>query len=143
MAATIFPNWPKSLENIWSRHKQVFRKKELYARFGVPEYWIMNPVHYFIEQFMLTDEGYRLHATYGDEGLLTTERFPCMSIDLDQLFQAVKRFAMTNERASRSSIPNNVQRRLQNHCISGDGSVFLRMRIRPHPRAIVCPDQIR
>lgn len=33
------------------------RKKELYSRFGISEYWIVDPVHSAVDQFVLAEGG--------------------------------------------------------------------------------------
>lgn len=76
------------------RDKQL--KKELYARFGVREYWIVDPVHASIDQFVLDGGRYQLEATHFDTGALTTSRFPCIRLDLERLFGSIARFRQEN-----------------------------------------------
>ncbi|WP_163970641.1 Uma2 family endonuclease [Oceanobacillus halotolerans] len=56
-------------------------KKESYALFGVPEYWIVDYHHQVIEQYVLTTKGkpYELHHVFEAEDTVTSERFPCVS----------------------------------------------------------------
>jgi Uma2 family endonuclease len=62
------------------------RKKRNYERFGVPEYWIVDPVHRLIDQFIADNGKYALDGTYSPGGLLQSPRFSCISIDMDKLF---------------------------------------------------------
>lgn len=62
------------------------RKKRNYERFGVSEYWIVDPVHRLIDQFIANDGKYELHGTYGAGGLLQSPRFSCINVDMDKLF---------------------------------------------------------
>ncbi|WP_281280443.1 Uma2 family endonuclease [Paenibacillus koleovorans] len=73
------------------------RKKELYARFCVPEYWIVDPVHDTIDLFKLDESGqhYRLERTYGRGDKLLSGRLPCIQLDLERVFAAIDRFRDT------------------------------------------------
>lgn len=68
------------------------KKKALYERFGVKEYWIVDPIYNTIDQFLLVDDKYHLKATYEEEGTLTSPLFPCISIKLYTPFQKIARF---------------------------------------------------
>ncbi len=63
------------------------RKKALYERFGVREYWIVDIYHRTIDQFALQDGKYVLEQTYGSAGILLSARFPCVTVQLGKLFQ--------------------------------------------------------
>lgn len=56
-------------------------KKESYARFAVPEYWIVDPAHLTIEQYLLVHSGepYELANVFGAEETVRSERIPCVS----------------------------------------------------------------
>ena len=42
-------------------------KKELYRRAGVPEYWIVDPIQKFVEQYVLRDNAYQLVNRHSNE----------------------------------------------------------------------------
>ncbi|WP_211326551.1 Uma2 family endonuclease [Paenibacillus flagellatus] len=68
-----------------SRNDKVCKKRN-YERFGVPEYWVVDPVHRFIDQFDAEDGKYALYGTYSAGGLLNSPRFSCMNVHMDELF---------------------------------------------------------
>ena len=50
-----------------------YRKPELYARFAVPEYWIVDPGQSSIEILALESGKYRLHSFAAEEGQLQSQ----------------------------------------------------------------------
>lgn len=62
------------------------RKKANYEKFGVKEYWIVDPVHLIVDQFILETNKYLLYNTYGVRDLLISPRFTCINVDLLKLF---------------------------------------------------------
>jgi Uma2 family endonuclease len=56
-------------------------KKETYARYGVSEYWIVDPANLTIEQYVLAQQGqpYELRNVYGSDDTVQSERIPCLS----------------------------------------------------------------
>jgi Uma2 family endonuclease len=56
-------------------------KKESYAQFGVPEYWIVDPFNLTIEQYILTSKTlpYELLNVFASEDTVTSDRLPCVS----------------------------------------------------------------
>ncbi|MCI3920911.1 Uma2 family endonuclease [Paenibacillus sp. TRM 82003] len=57
------------------------RKKESYARFGVEEYWIVDPLNLTVEQYRL-DLGtptYRLLNVFDRNDTLRSDKLPCVS----------------------------------------------------------------
>jgi Uma2 family endonuclease len=61
-------------------------KKTMYQKFGVPEFWIVDPVHRTVDQFLLANGKYELVATLTDEDVITSPRIACLSIDLGKVF---------------------------------------------------------
>jgi Uma2 family endonuclease len=66
-------------------------KKNKYEQFGVHEYWIVDPVHIYVDQFILEEDKYLLHHTYGVRDILTSPRFTCINVDLPKLFSRLLR----------------------------------------------------
>ncbi|MFZ3591253.1 Uma2 family endonuclease [Bacillus sp. DJP31] len=62
-------------------------KKETYARFGVKEYWIVDPIHQTLDQFLLNNQSLNLYATLIPGDSLRSPLFSCINIDIDTLFQ--------------------------------------------------------
>ena len=62
------------------------RKKAIYERFGVKEYWIVDPIHLYIDQFVLSDNSFILAHTYGKKDTIRSQLFSCIRIDLEPIF---------------------------------------------------------
>lgn len=56
-------------------------KKESYAHFGIPEYWIVDPFNLTIEQYVQTLKGqpYELLNVFEAEDTVTSKRINCVS----------------------------------------------------------------
>ncbi|WP_372661497.1 Uma2 family endonuclease [Cohnella sp.] len=61
-------------------------KKALYERFGVKEFWLIDPGYQTVDQFVLEKSGYRLAATLTEGDLIGSPTVPCLSVDLGQIF---------------------------------------------------------
>ena len=67
-------------------------KKAMFARFGVKEYWIVDPIYFTVDQFRLINGGYQLIATYGDDdAIVSSPQFVCMAIAFQDIFALVDR----------------------------------------------------
>src|SRR5688572_8157399 len=63
-------------------------KRQLYERFGVPEYWIVSPDPAGIEVHALASGGYVERARYDRAGTLVCPLFPTLAIPLEPVFRA-------------------------------------------------------
>ena len=63
-------------------------KRELYERYGVPEYWLVDPYAKTITILRLGADGYNVHAVYGEGDALSSPTLAGFSLNLSELFQA-------------------------------------------------------
>lgn len=57
-----------------------------YARFGVPEYWILDPVARTAEVYVLRGTGYELFGRFGETDTLRSEALPGLEIPLAEVW---------------------------------------------------------
>ena len=62
------------------------RKMQLLARFGVPEYWIVDPVKNTIEIYVLRGPAYELVATHGEHQQAQSPTLPDLSFPAARVF---------------------------------------------------------
>ena len=62
------------------------RKQAMYARFGVPEYWIVDPADETIEIFVLEDGVYRLVSMIGRYDTASSTTIDGLAVDTSQVF---------------------------------------------------------
>jgi len=67
------------------RHDRI-RKLELYARFGIQEYWLVTPEPAMLEVLVLDGGGYRVAGTYRPGGRFQSPSVPALDLDLEALF---------------------------------------------------------
>jgi Uma2 family endonuclease len=67
------------------RHDR-YEKQEQYARFGVKEYWIVDPVSRSLEILTLEDERFVVHSVAAETGNAESKVLAGLSIDVATLF---------------------------------------------------------
>ncbi len=67
-------------------------KKKLYERFGVKEYWVVDPVYRLVEQFVLDNGRYLLEAILTEQDRLAARTVPCLMVDLKEIFPQVDQY---------------------------------------------------
>jgi Uma2 family endonuclease len=61
-------------------------KFQLYARFGVKEYWIVTPYPPLVEVYVLDGDHYRMADGYEDDDTLVSPTFPGLEMELAGVF---------------------------------------------------------
>jgi Uma2 family endonuclease len=64
-------------------------KFALYQETGVVEYWVVFPMDKLIQQFVLVNEKYELHAVYNDKDTATSFLFPELNVNLEDVFEEI------------------------------------------------------
>ena len=63
-------------------------KLKVYAAYQIPEYWIIDPAHESLEQYVLKDGKYELLEVFDREETVRSERLPCVSFTMGQVVDA-------------------------------------------------------
>ena len=61
-------------------------KRNLYARHGVGEYWLVDPYAKTITVLLLGADGYDTYAVFGEGDILTSPTLPGFALNLSELF---------------------------------------------------------
>lgn len=61
-------------------------KSKMYYKYGVKEYWIVDPDHKVIEIFISADKSWNLFQSYDDEDTLTSPLLKGLEIQLKNIF---------------------------------------------------------
>ena len=62
------------------------RKMQLFERFGVPEYWIVDPINNFIEIYELRDDRYEQTGVFGEHDQVVSPTLPGLIFDAGRVF---------------------------------------------------------
>ena len=66
--------------------KDTVIKRKLYAKFGVREYWIVDPAIKNIEVMELEEKGFRTLGFFKTKNVLTSKIFPGLNLKISQVF---------------------------------------------------------
>lgn len=70
------------------RDKQ--QKLRAYAKYKIPEYWIIDPGNEALELYLLSGDKYELSAIYERDDTVQSDRIPCVSFTLAQIVDAAR-----------------------------------------------------
>jgi len=80
---------PDLVVEILSEHSETIdrtKKKDLYERHGVKEYWIVDPENKKIEQFILTDQKFAEQPIVHSDKKLSSSVLKGLNLNLDKVF---------------------------------------------------------
>ena len=69
-----------------SAYRDLVRKKRLYARFGVSEYWVVFPEDRAVEVYVLRGQRFRLQGAYAEDEVLESTVLPGFRLPLKEIF---------------------------------------------------------
>ncbi len=72
-----------------SAYYDLVEKKALYARFGVKEYWIVDPKWQWAEVYWNANNAFQLHQRAEKEGGVHSRLFPEFEVSLNEIFHSV------------------------------------------------------
>lgn len=72
-----------------SRRRDKVSKRIAYARYGVPEYWIIDLSNFTLEQYLLDRDRYELSEVYADDDIIQSLTVPCASFSMNGIVQSL------------------------------------------------------
>lgn len=69
-----------------NQHHDLIIKMNLYAKFGVKEYWIVDPLTKSISIFTLDESQHYVQSAVKSNGVIESKLFNDLSVDVDNLF---------------------------------------------------------
>jgi len=72
-----------------SRRRDKVRKRIVYATYGVPEYWIVDPSNLTLEQYVLDGDYYELIEVYAEDDPINSQTVPCASFSMNEIIQSL------------------------------------------------------
>jgi Uma2 family endonuclease len=76
----------------WSVQRDRGMKMNIYAFYGVTEYWIVDAANGTLEQYFLQDGAVNLNAVYIDDTSVTSPQFACVSFSMTDVMKQIPRF---------------------------------------------------
>jgi len=76
-----------------SRRRDKVQKRIVYAKYGVPEYWIVDLSNFTLEQYVLGRDRYDLTEVYAEDETIRSEVVACASFSMNELVQGLPVFS--------------------------------------------------
>lgn len=71
-----------------SRKRDKVKKQSVYAKYGIPEYWIVDLSNFTLEQYVLEGDRYELIEVYSEDEVVRSETVPCASFSMDEIVRS-------------------------------------------------------
>lgn len=71
----------------YTAYRDMVKKKKLYARFGVKEYWVVDPEEKTVEIYSLKEGIFMLETTYSKDSILESPFLVDLKIKLSEVFE--------------------------------------------------------
>lgn len=69
-----------------NQHHDLIIKMNLYAKYGVKEYWIVNPMNQSVSIYTLDNEQHYIQDIVKTSGIVESKLYPGLVVDLNKLF---------------------------------------------------------
>jgi Uma2 family endonuclease len=68
-----------------SRRRDKVQKRSIYAKYHVPEYWIVDPSNFTLEQYVIVGDRYELADVYAEDDTILSKTVPCASFSMNKI----------------------------------------------------------
>ncbi|WP_372631402.1 Uma2 family endonuclease [Cohnella sp.] len=72
-----------------SRRRDKVQKRIAYAKYGVPEYWIIDLSNFTLEQYVLDGERYELAEVYAEDEIVRSEIVTCAAFSMNEIVRSL------------------------------------------------------
>lgn len=72
-----------------SRKRDRVDKLNIYAYYGIPEFWIVEPETGTLEQYLLRNDRYELTDLFQDDETITSPNIPCISFTMKEIMDKI------------------------------------------------------
>jgi Uma2 family endonuclease len=73
----------------FSAKRDRLQKLRAYARYSIPEYWIVDINNELLEQYILKDQRYELVEVYREDELVHSEQIACASFSMQEIMDSI------------------------------------------------------
>ena len=84
-AITGAPDLVVEIISPWSRKRDKVQKLRTYAKYSIPEYWIIDSSNWTLEQYVLADTSYELVEVYAEDEPVQSGRIRCASFTMNDI----------------------------------------------------------
>jgi Uma2 family endonuclease len=64
-------------------------KLKSYAQHEIPEYWIVDPSNWLLEQYVLQEKSYELNEVYTEDDQVCSNHITCVSFSMNQIMKEI------------------------------------------------------
>jgi Uma2 family endonuclease len=64
-------------------------KLKSYAKYEIPEYWIVDPSNEVLEQYVLQEKSYELNEVYTEDDQICSHHITCVSFSMNQIMKEI------------------------------------------------------
>lgn len=82
----VVPDWICEILSPSTERFDRVRKQQLYARHGVPYYWLVDPAERVLEAYVLDADHWRIAGTYDDTAVARVPPFDAIELPVGRLF---------------------------------------------------------
>ena len=79
---------PDMIAEILSPHslkRDKINKREVYVKYQIPEYWIIDPLNESLELYRLRNSQYELHQVFERADMIESEQIPCAHFTMGEI----------------------------------------------------------
>jgi Uma2 family endonuclease len=83
------PDLVVEISSVHSIRRDKVQKIKSYAKYAIPEYWIIDLSSQTLEQYLLEGTSYQLEELYREDEIIRSERIGCVSFTMNYLISKV------------------------------------------------------
>ena len=81
------PNMLCEIVSKYSHYRDTIKKRKIYERYKIPEYWLVYPEYSTIEIYIIEQDGYELYSMATDNGVVKSKVVEGLEFEIEDIFK--------------------------------------------------------